>query len=189
MRILIAILIICNFCTLNKTMAQDVLALLDFTTPLKGHIDHKQQKLKLLNEIKGQYYYTGRLKHLKGKLQGVECTFKNKYLPNAESQTLTIDFNSTKTFHKIYRFKYSDTETMEASYKKTIGVLEANFRNSEKLDKQPHMEIDENDEEIIKEGFRYWQSTSSENRVFVEFCKDPDTNELILKFIDYRYAR
>ena len=198
MKILLTILILSFGSILNTLQAgDDILGLILFANPIKSHIDLKNQKLKMVNEKKGQYYVTGRLERIEHQLRGFECDFKNKYFPSSKSQKLLLDYSGTRTYHKVFKFKFEDLQTLKQTYEEALEVLKTKYRFSGMMQGQNYAEIKDskmrlsqkikNNVEVI--GKRFCKSQSQMDKYFIEISIESEPKELIVKVIDYRSVR
>ncbi len=199
MKILVSLLLLLSFSSISSAPKNntDVLGLLTFARTLKGHMDPKQQGLKLISEKEGQYYLTGKLEKIADEMHGIECDFKNKFFPSAKSQTLILDYAKTRTYHKVFKFTYNNLETLKSDFEQAAKVQKTKYKYSVRIQNQAFSEIRETETRIslkIKEnitviGYRVSRAKSLIDGVFFEISMELENKQLVVKSIDYRNVK
>ena len=199
MKIALTFLLFISLSSISITTqaGNDVLGLIRFMTSLKGQMSPKDQGLKLISEKKGRYYITGKLEKIKDKIEGVECEFKNKYFSAAKSQKLILDYSKTRTHHKVLKFKYNDEKALRKDYTEALEFLKTRYKYYGRMQKQEFAEIRDSatriseriEKNITIVGYRLAKAKSQMNTYFIEISYELETNELVVKLIDYKTVK
>lgn len=189
---ILIILITLTGLTIDKETEPDIEGLLNFLETLDGSQPLKKQKLKIIKERKAPYYLASEIDNDKAK--SVECTFKNKFFPNATECELYLDYFPTKTFHRIVHYKYTAddllkrdfldaTEKMKWSYLHWQTYLGKEYEFEEKQIEIKYEDVASVDK--IK-GYRIWKNEHLWDKYYVEIHIWESTHTLEIELFDYR---